>query len=364
MANSVFFGALGLPETDEALIQRVGERIVHEAAEVSLGSHNAQVAGSLDFILENTIEDWKITYKYAGGGRLQKLGNRSRAAEIKGGFSWDVGLPLENLAAGFSADRVTYAYMSVRDFDRVLTTVQNQNTYTIRDEMLKALFNNTTRVFKDDLRGDINVRPLANGDAVVYPPLVGTEVPGTSNSYLGVATDATAFTDANSPILTAVALLESRFGIPSGGSPIVTFLNSVQAKRAKLLADYEPVINRYVTPGVAVSQVELSNLPPLPGRVFGVANGSILSEWPFIPAGYTFSLHLGAPKPLLERVDMGKVNLPRGLQLVSEEIDHPFYRAEWVHRTGFGVGNRLNGVLQDLTAAGGANVYTIPPQWV
>lgn len=361
MANTTFFGALGLAETERALVTSVGERTVYEAAAMTLEEHNAQVMASLAPFVEAEVEDWKLTYKYAGGGRLQRLGNRSRAAEIKSGYSWDVGLPLENFGAGFAADRVTMAYATVQDIDRILTTVMNQDKYTVRDEVLKALFNNTTRTFKDELRGDISVRPLANGDTVTYPPLVGSEAAATSQHYIGVASDAQAFTDSNDPFPTIVSLLESHFGIPSGGSPIVIFVNAAQATRAKLLATFDPVINRYVTAGVNTDRVDLGDLPPIPGRVIGAADGAIIAEWPFIPAGYIVGIHLEAPKPLLKRKDMQVTGLPTGLSLVSRDTDHPFERYEWVHRFGFGCGNRLNGVVMDLDT--GSSTYTIPSAW-
>jgi hypothetical protein len=41
-------------------------------------------------------------------------------------------------------------------------------------------------------------------------------------------------------------------------------------------------------------------------------------------------------------------------------MDQPFIDYEWSNRYGFGCGNRLNGIVMDLTAAGGASTYTIP----
>jgi hypothetical protein len=68
-------------------------------------------------------------------------------------------------------------------------------------------------------------------------------------------------------------------------------------------------------------------------------------------------IHLDAPAPLKKRVDPTAVGLGRGLQLVSEDTDHPFVGSHWSHRFGFGVANRLSAVVMELGTGG---TYTIP----
>lgn len=358
------FGALGLPETDASILNNIGQEVVYGAVARSLEEHNAEVLDSMGLFVERRTPDWKLTYKLDnGGGYLQRKGPRSNAAEVKPPPGWDAALPLEDFGAGFAADRITFAYMTVRDLNRVVRTVQNQDKATVRLEMLRAIFNNTQRVFKDDLRGDLTVMPLANNDTVIYPALVGSDAPTRANAYLGVPLDATAITDANNPLPKAVDTLEGHFGTPSGGSAIVVFFNNAQTQGMQHLAGFEPVVNRYVTPGIADNRVDLENLPPLPGRIIGVSDGAILVEWRQMPPGYLLGVHLEAPPPLLERVDTEASGLLAGLQLIAEDFDNPFWKYEWSHRFGFGAGNRLNGAVIDLTAAGGPNTYTVPARY-
>jgi hypothetical protein len=76
-----------------------------------------------------------------------------------------------------------------------------------------------------------------------------------------------------------------------------------------------------------------------------------------VPATYGIALHLDAPKPLKRRVDPASTGLGRGLQLVSSNEEFPLQGATYRNRYGFGVGNRLNGVVMEIAAGGG---YTVP----
>jgi hypothetical protein len=69
------------------------------------------------------------------------------------------------------------------------------------------------------------------------------------------------------------------------------------------------------------------------------------------------AVHLEAPAPVIKRVDPAATGLGRGLQLVAEDESFPFTASFWRHRFGFGVGNRLNGVVMELGTGG---TYTVP----
>jgi hypothetical protein len=70
---------------------------------------------------------------------------------------------------------------------------------------------------------------------------------------------------------------------------------------------------------------------------------------------------MNAPAPLLERIDPPDTRLSPGLQLVAKEADHPFTSSYYSSRFGYGVGNRLNGVVLELGTGG---TYTIPASYV
>jgi hypothetical protein len=298
------FGALGLPDTDYVYVNTVGQSIVYDATNQILGDHREDMQASMAFLVERTTSDHKIRYKLPGSGQMQRVNRQGRPGAVKAINSWDIGLPLEEFAAEIAGDRVTMAYMSMAAYQLHVQTVMRKDQNTVVQEMLKALFNNTERSFVDELWGTLLVEPLANGDAVTYPPLVG----------------------------------------------------NAETAKIQSLANFDPVPNRFVTYGDNVSLVEGYEGSPLPGRVLGETDSALIVEWRRIPAGYLLAVHLDAPKPLLRRIDPPQVGLGDGLQLVAEDLDFPYKTADWSHRFGFGAGNRLNGVVMQLTAGS----YTIP----
>jgi hypothetical protein len=365
MANVNILGALGVQDSDYVKLRTYGQGVIYDALGQILGDHNADLAAVEALFIEGETSDHTTNYKLPGTGRLQVMGPRSRAAEVKASGSWDVAFPLEQYGAALAIDRINWAYMDARTFNHHVQTVFNQDVNTRRFNILKALFNNTARTFVDPNWGSLTVQPLAIGstDGVLYPPVVGAEVNSTRQNYLGTATDisaAGAIVDATNPIPTIVNALEQSFGTPTGGSDIVIFCNNAQTSGLQSLAGFDTVPNRFVTYGDNVSLVESAGLPINVGRVLGESDSALLVEWRWIPAGYLLALHFGAPRPLMKRVDPPDTGLTTGLQMVPSDMDQPFIDYEWSNRYGFGCGNRLNGIVMDLTAAGGASTYTIP----
>ncbi|HMN11836.1 MAG TPA: hypothetical protein PKD55_05870, partial [Bellilinea sp.] len=95
------------------------------------------------------------------------------------------------------------------------------------------------------------------------------------------------------------------------------------------------------------------------GRVIGRVEGAgvWVVEWRYLPTGYQVGVHLGAPRPLVRRIDPEDTGLGQGLRLVAVDEEFPFTEAFWRNRFGFGAGNRLNGVVMELANGGG---YTVP----
>lgn len=368
MANVNILGAIGADGSDYQKIHQFGQGVIYDGLQGILGDHNDDLVRVEQLFVEG--ETWKFQdiYKLAGQGRLQRRGAQSKVGEVKTSGEWTVGFPLEDFGAGIAVSDVDWAYMSVAEFNRYVQTVINQDINTRRDEILKALFNNTLngRTFLDPGKHfpDTVVQGLANGDAVVYPPVVGSEANSTRNNYLSVAVDSTTITDANNPIPAMVNQLEQSFGTPTGGSDIVIFCNNAQTAGLQGLAGFNEVANRFVTYGDNVSLVESGGLPITIGRVLGESDSALLDEWRWVPPGYLFGIHFGAPRPIMRRVDPPDTGLTTGLQMVAEDFEFPFLKYAWRNRVGYGVGNRLNGVVMDLTAAGGANTYTIPAKWL
>jgi hypothetical protein len=282
---------------------------------------------------------------------------------VKSAGYWDVGFPLEDFADAVGADDVTLAYMTAQELQQHIDTVLNRDANTRRFELLKAILNNTARTFVDNTlpTPTVTVQPLANGDAVTYPPILGSMSNATDDHYLESGYAATAISDTNNPYVTGAAELEEHFGAPTGGSQIVAFLNQAETPETQALTNFVPVTTLGVTPGAQTATVNAipEELTAGSWRILGREEGAgvWLAEWRWIPANYIVFVHLGAPAPLLERVDPADTGLGQGLQLVAKDMEFPFETSFWRDRFGFGVGNRLNGVVMELGTGG---TYSIP----
>lgn len=353
---SGIYGALGLNDTDRVFLSTLGQRVVYDAVNQVLAQHSADLNAAMGVFVEETTSDYKRRYKLAGGGRLQRMGDQSRPAAVKAYGSWDVAFPLEDFGAALSASDVAYAYMSVQDLDRHMNTILQQNVNSVRFEMLNALLGSAQGTFVDPLWGSLSIEPLANGDAVVYPPVLGSEDEATDNHYLESGYLASAISDTNNPFVTIRDELEEHFGVETGGSNIVVFRNNAQNAKVQALTDYDEVVDRFVRAGQD-TDVPVGLPMTLPGVIKGRVSGCWDVEWRWVPANYMIAVHLDAPRPLIRRIDPADTGLGDGLQLVSTSDKFPFTESFYRHRFGVGCGNRLNGVVMEL---GNGGTYTVP----
>lgn len=268
----------------------------------------------------------------------------------------DVQFPLLDYGAANLRDRISYAYMTVAELNRHLDTIFRQDTNTVRLEIMKALFNNANWTFKDKFHGDLTIKSLANTDGTTYPPVEGSDVEADDNHYLYPGYAAASISDTNNPCKTVRDELEEHFGTPTGGSNIIYLVTPAIADALEGLTDFDPVNPRVVNPGANTDT--LMNIPVgTPGRVRGYCDGVWVVEWRNLPANYGIAIDSDVERPLQERVDPIDTGLPQGLNLITETDDHPFRTAIYQHRFGYGVANRLNGVVTQFGTGGS---YAVP----
>jgi hypothetical protein len=349
------FGHLNISDTDRNFIATAGAGVVWDAVQAYLERVNAELVAAMSVFVDETTEDFKRRFKLPGSGTLQRRGSDGRYGAVKAIGQWDVAFPLEDFGAQMASNDVDLAYMNAQELERHFQTIIAQNTNTVRLEMFKALFRETALTFVDPLQGSLTIQGLANGDAVVYPPVVGSDTEATDDHTLSAGYAVSAISDTNNPYETIRLELEEHFGAPTGGSNIVTFVDPLTIPKTEALTDFDPVTDRFTNPGTDTDT--LLGLPAgLPGRIVGRTNGNWVVEWRQIPATYALSIHLDAPKPLIKRRDPSDTGLGEGLQLIAENESFPFKGSFWRHRFGFGVGNRLNGVAMIISASG----YSVP----
>lgn len=356
MAN--IFGALGFNDTDRVFASTTGQSQVWDYIQTYNERYNAELAAAQALFVEGQTEEFKMRYYLPGSGRMPKRGNQAPNAATKRSGYWDVAFPLEGYGDEIAGDRVSMAYMTAQELSAHITAVQTRDTNARRFAIMSALLNGTNLTFQDDIRGSLTVTRLANADGTTYPPVLGSESETTSHShYAGTNYTAANISDTNDPYVTGINHLEEHFGAPSGGGQVVALIHPDQVAKTAALTEFTDLPGVYTAPGVNTAVPTGVDIA-LPGRTIGAHNrGVIVQEWRWMPTGYMLFIHLGAPAPLMERVDPADTGLPRGLALISEMDDYPWRRANWEDRFGFGVGNRLNGVALQLVAS---TSYTTP----
>lgn len=361
----VIYGALGLPENDRSLVSSIGQNVVYDAAQEFIRRHNEDLATASNIFIEMTTEDHKDYYKLPGGGRLQRLRNRSRAAETRAGGQWDVAFPLEEFGAAFAIDRKSYAMLTVQQLANELATMRTQDVSTIRWEVLASLFSNTTRSVVDEWpvsKGTLTIQPLANGDSVLYPPKLGADSDDfeADNHYLVSGYTSANISDTNNPYVTIREEIEEHFGTPTGYGNIVVFIHTDEVSATEDLTDFTEVTDIHIDAGDDTDTV--SGMPNIPSsaRLLGRVSGVWVAEWRYVPSGYLMGVDADSPAPTRMRVHRAEYSLPQGFALVAEDERHPIMTRHYEHDFGIGVGNRLNGVVMQLKASGD---YDIPSRY-
>lgn len=350
------YGLLTLFDSDREYIQVVGQQIVYDEIQKLAARWNADMQAATALFVSGRTSDFKTRFKLPGGGHMQRTRQQSGPGAVKVYGGWDVAYPLEEFGDALADNEVDLAYMTAGDLNRHLSTIFLRATNTYRYEMLKAVLNDAQDTFVDERKGSLLIEPLANGDAVVYPPILGAEAEATEEHYIETGYTVANISDTNNPIVTAVDELEEHFGTSSGGENIVLVCaKDVSDKLASTITGFVPVPDQYVRVG---DNTDIpAGLPRTPGKIVGRSNGAWIAEWRWLPATYLFATHLEEEQPLMERVDEPDTGLPVGLTLVANDEIYPLAKSTWRWRFGLGCANRLNGVVIEVAAGG---TYTIP----
>lgn len=349
-------GILGIDDSERTYIEGVGQQSVWEATQEYVAMVNEDLARVTGLFIEKTTEDHKFRYYLPADGELQRVSKRGQAAERVVAGYWDVALPLEGFGDAVSWGRRDIAYMTLRDYQRAVEGVVLRAQNTLRKEIMRALLDSVGYTFSDEVRGDLSVVPLANGDAVLYPPVAGGTTGATATHYAESGYATASITNTNNPIKTISRALRARFTSNGDRRRRVVLIASGAQDYVEALADFEAVDDTNIQKGLNSDRV--LNLPvSIPGEIIGYCNEAYVAVWDWMPANYMLGIDLQAEKPLQMRVDPAFTGLPRGLALVSESSQFPITKSNWQWWMGLGVVNRLNGYVMELGTGG---TYSVP----
>lgn len=352
-------GLLGVNETDHEFLSRLGQQVIYDGIAEYFQMHNAEVAQMEAMLVGSTTSEHTFKYKLPAGGYLQRRGSQAQAAAVKRTGEWTVSAPLEDYGAALLKDDITFARMTPVELESHVDTIRTQDVNTRRLEMLRLVFNSGSWVFDDDTGGLLTIRPLANQDGTIYPPTIGGGSEAQQNHYIVTNYLVSAISSTNNPLVTARRKLESYFGRRAGFANHAMLVNPDDLPKYEALPDFRPVEDINIRSGQD-TDVPI-NLPNIPGRLAGRSNGVWVSEWDYIPANYALAFDPDAPKPLFKRLDPPNVRaalgLSEGITLVAQDNTYPLMSAQYRNRFGYGVGNRLNGIVYHFKASGS---YDIP----
>jgi hypothetical protein len=356
---TTIFSHLGVGDTDRGFISNIGRDVIYDIIMDKVNAETVEIMAVESVFVEELTDKYQERYKLTATGRLQKVRDGAKPARTRVAGYWDVAYPLEGNQDSLAITRVAEAYMTPAEMEKEIDSVIQLDINSRRYEIQRALFNNVNASWTDDNHGDLTLRRLANTDGTLYPPVLGSDTEAEENHYLVSGYVSADIDDTNNPYLTLAHELTEHFGRTTGGENVVSFINSSEQSVTEFLTNFVEVQDRYVSPG------DDADIPdpgvPGPGQYIGrVVGYSHVKIWDWIPANYILSVYLDAPKPLKQRIDPQDTGLTPGLQLVSREFSMPMNEWYWDDRFGFAVGNRLNGAIMQLKAAGN---YDIPSQF-
>jgi hypothetical protein len=352
---STIFGLAQLSASDYQYARQADQALIYDAVKQYLAIANASMVASSIFVQAQTTRV-KKRHQLTMTGYMQRRSEQSRVDAVARAGSYDVAYPLHDFGDEINSTDVDLAYMTPEEFQAHIDGALTRAASTYRKEVLTRLFKNTNNTVIDKRHGSLTIVPIANGDAVVYPPLIGSNTEAQATHFIAAGYVTGAISDTNNPIKQIVDKFVKRFGRRTGGIPVVVLVHTDERAALEALTNFVPFKPETVIPGSNTDQVV--NNSGIPGEIIGTINGAWVSVWDYIPSGYMAAKHLGIPAPFMERIDPPETSLPSGLQLVlgPNAADFPKLFNTWRWRFGIGTRDRLNAVVLQLTAG----AYSIP----
>lgn len=356
---STIFSLAKMTASDYAFVNNANQELLYEAAQqyIDMVNHDIVVATSA-FVEPTPTTNFKERYQLGMTGRMQRTSEETSGKSVARFGNSDVAYPIHNFHEQLALSDVDSAYMTPQEFQLHVDGILTRSKNAKRHEILLRIFKNTTDTFTDKRHGSLTIQPLANGDAVVYPPVEGSEDEATEDHYLAPAFISTAISDTNNPYKLLADDLIHHGTNTTEDIPLVALINTAEQTVTEALTNFVPFIPRQIMAGDDTDNILMPSRP-VPGKIIGYIRGVCwVSVWNWIPANYIVAVNLAAPQPLKMRIDAAGTNLGNGgLVLLPEERHGVLTFNSWRLRFGVGAANRLNSAVLFLDSG---SSYTIP----
>lgn len=336
MANQIQYGFINLRDVFGRRVLEVGVDEVFTAIQETVDIHVRQT----NFLFGELVERTTLVqrqFRTMGSASLQPIDENGRALPMKTGAVYTVGYPIQWAATRWGQGYVAGLKMTVEHANEQTRLMLIADANWMRYHIFAALFNNVTYTFNDDLFGDVDVLPIANGDAQTYYTLGGGVMPTTANHLIG---QAAAIDNTNNPYQTGYDLLKS---YPENAGQVFALVPTNLLAATKALADFLPVADPNVQLGSAADRLVGDPGIVTPGRLIGYTSGVFIYEWQQMPSNYIIMRATGSPAPLAMRED--ELDVLQGFRQVSRKVDFPWEDLDYRRLAGFGALNRTAAVV-------------------
>lgn len=309
------------------------------------------------FLVQGQTTEHMVRHLLGGVDEGQKVGPDGRVLETRPAGKIEVAFPWERIGWAMGWNYETQARMTLADLERNVASKQAGNAKRHLREMFRAIFPSANYTYKDEDKGDLTVRRLANGDGTTYPPTTASDAEADDNHYLVSGYAPNAMSATNNPFVTLRDELVEHYGAVSA---VVAIINNAQ--RAEVMTDLPNFVDgptAGITPGATAATADPLDGANVPGRFLGIEGDSgvyvYVNEEGRVPANYVFGGLVGAPAPLMERIP--REAALQGFKLEAEEEHYPMFKREYRDRFGYAVAERLSAAVMFLDAGGS---YVVP----
>jgi hypothetical protein len=349
--NQVVYGFHTLQQRFGETVTAVGEDVVNDAITQAMAEHNRQMDAFTRLFVRGGITDPTRTFRVGTVTRNQPLDEAGRPLPIRGEARYSVGFPLQMSGNAIGRTWLEAQKSRVEDVNRIVAAIIDGDRSWVFDHILAALFNNVDRQFFDPEKGEITVKPIANGDSTVYQVPNGAFAGSTDNHLLA---QAATIADASNPF---PAIYQELAEHPENGGigRVVAFIPSGLKSDVQALGTFYNPQNPDLTPGNANTVLSGALGVNVPGTVLGMEESGVWAvEWPRMPSNYIVAIATGGEPPIGERVDPD-AGL-RGFIEIDGNEDFPWYQRNWMRMAGYGAWNRVSAVVMRI----GNGSYAVP----
>jgi hypothetical protein len=352
------FDALKNRELDpNMLIGSVNTDLLVSMIRYDAAAHNFDINTALRWFVEDVGEKFQFAVDQMAAVRNQPVDEFGRSLPIRPAPPYTIQIPIQGSGNAWGANFIAMRQMTARTLAKTLAAMYRGDWFWVRDHILGALFANASYSMQDfyQANGTLTVRGMANSDSTTYFK-TSTGLLATDTHYLA---QAAAIADGTNPFPAIRLKLVDR---PVNSGDVVAFIaTSLVATTAALATFNSALLDARMTPAITNDRLTGPlNLPPLPPGATAkgmLDDGTIIVEWPALPADYIVAVTTDGDRPLGRR-QFAEADL-QGFGPRSDRTDFPYSETQWQRFEGYGGRNRVGAVIQRIGNAS----YAVPTNY-